>query len=229
MKVKYHLIEKELTTIKKDNKYLRDKLGEIENTVDFIEKDKTSTQILLKAEKYIVEDPICAVVDIASKLNVSISKSDIISSSLIKSYSINDKNGVKHDKNIIKYTLVSDKVKHNLLRNKRNLLKIDNLKHVQILDSLSRKSIDILQYAQSLRNFGYKSIYSSYGKVYAKETINTKPILLNTKDVVDQLIIKSNIKNVAIKPAISNTRPFAGAVALLGSKTKLRLICREKQ
>lgn len=183
--------DKKYSYLEKENSLLKAKVDHLENEMTINEKDRLRNDLIVSAENQLLDtDPTEAIVLMASEISVNLAKQDISAITKLKSYTVNGKDGTSYEKSILRVTLVNSNMREQLLRNKKNLKQSKKFQQVSIREALPRRTLELLQYAGELRKFGYTTVYSLRGKIYAKLTPNDKPLRITDKDAVDSLMSK---------------------------------------
>lgn len=73
---------------------------------------------------------------------------------------------------------------------KTKLKQFDEFKNVYVNDFLCKESLQLLNYAKSLKSIGYKFIFAKGGAVFAKRDTNTRQIRLRSMSDVDDILCK---------------------------------------
>lgn len=105
----------------------------------------------------------------------------------IKSAMVQQKMNNEHS-SIIKIEFKEEEKKFQLMKNKSKLKDLPQYKDCSFFDVLSRSAADLFKYTKLLKECGYKFIYHRTGKIFAKKTEQSQPILILNKQKVDELL-----------------------------------------
>ncbi|KAI8117949.1 hypothetical protein CVS40_10315 [Lucilia cuprina] len=132
------------------------------------------------------------VLNIASKAGINIQEDDVDETYFLNGNKQNKKNKQNNRKSIVvKFT--NKQTKQKLMREKSKLKEINELKNVFINDFLCKETLQLLNYAKSLKEVGFKFIYAKNGNIFAKKNEKSRQyiIILKTMDDVDELLSKT--------------------------------------
>lgn len=129
-------------------------------------------------------------IEICSKINVDLNENQIVSSSVLKNYTVKSKRGEEYEKCLVMINFSNDKIKNNIFKEKKKL-KNTNFNHVIINEALTSKTKVLFNYAKQLAALGFQSAFVSSGRVFAKKERDQRPMLLKTKDEIDELLTNS--------------------------------------
>lgn len=71
----------------------------------------------------------------------------------------------------------------------------EKTKAVYVNDFLSRESLELFNYAKSLKSVGYKFIYTNGNKIYAKMSSITRPRIIRNQEDVDDILLQATTNN----------------------------------
>lgn len=77
------------------------------------------------------------------------------------------------------------------MHEKSKMKDIEEFKGVFINDFLCKESLELLNYAKSLKSVGFNFVYARGGNVFAKKDEKSRQILLRTMEDVDDQLCKS--------------------------------------
>lgn len=100
----------------------------------------------------------------------------------------------KQSKNTAQSIVVKTKskeTKSKIMSMKKNLKENEETKNVYVNDFLSCETMILFNYAKSLKNVGFRSVYAAGGKVFAKRSELSKPRVIRNEDDVNKLLLEA--------------------------------------
>lgn len=170
--------------LKKENKNLRDEVKSVKASIKFLNDARVKNDCIISGVK--TADNVKAidvVLEIANKAGAEICEDEIDDA-----YFLN-KNNKGNDKKSIVVKFSNNKSKRVFMNEKPKLKQVEDLKAVYINDFLSRETVQVLNYAKSLKSIGYKYIFSRGCNIYAKKDENGRQICLRSMDDVDKILV----------------------------------------
>lgn len=89
---------------------------------------------------------------------------------------------------VVKIEFKEESKKFEILRNKYKLKSLQQFKSVSFFDILSRDAAELYKYAKLLKGHGFQFIFHHSGKILAKKDEHSVPILLKSKQNIDDLL-----------------------------------------
>ncbi|XP_075163372.1 uncharacterized protein LOC142236006 [Haematobia irritans] len=179
--------KKKLEVMQRENKALKDKVSELQASVKFLNDQRVKYDCVVTgiqtADGVSAE---AAVIKLASDVGVSVSQESISDAYFLKT---------KNDKKSIVVKLNSQKTKDKLMLVKSKLNEKDETKSVFIHEYLSRETMALLNYAKSLKNIGYRSVYAKNGRIFVKMSELSRPRQLQNMEEVDELLLQATVQN----------------------------------
>lgn len=209
LKTQYNKLNDEFIIYKKNAQQLF-------SAVNDSEQEKLKNNVVLKNLPKIddVFQSKQIMVNIAHKLDTQLTMEEI---STVQRYPLKSHNKfdyVYQLNNKKKQTDIINKQKKTKLALKSNLEVIQynpldghtqpNTSKIIITQHMTHFNYSLLQKARTLNNFGYKYVWYKYGKVYVRETDDSKLVKITSSDMVDELILKSNFLTLTHTNRITN-------------------------
>lgn len=176
--------KKKIDLVQKENKELRAEVSTLKETVKFLNNQRVQNDCLITGIKPTEnETAVDAVMKLSSKFGVEM-KVDNISDA----YFLNKK---KNDSQTVVVKFNSRIAKSKLMAVKPKLKAQEESKNIFVSDFSSKETMNLFKYAKSLKNVGFRAIYTANNKVFAKRSELSKPRLLKNEDEVDKLLAEA--------------------------------------
>lgn len=182
---------KQIKTLKKQNENLREEVKSLKSTVKFLNDVRVQKDCIINGiETNGTEKAEEVVLAVAKKTGADICEDDIEEAYFLNHNKQNNGNKNQKAKSIVvKFT--TKKNKQIFMQEKSKLKQIDELKETFINDFLCKESLELLNYARSLKAVGFKFVYARSSNIFAKKDEKSRPICLKSMDDVDKLLCKS--------------------------------------
>ncbi|XP_073843989.1 uncharacterized protein [Musca autumnalis] len=182
---------KRIENVEKENVKLKGEVKTLQETVKMlndhrVKKDCIINGISVQENKNAVE----TVIEISETVGVEISESNIDEAYFLKKNNSNN----KKQSLIVKFNTKSTKDK--LMEAKNKLKNNDNTKQVYINDLLSKESLELFNYAKSLKTVGYNYIFTKGSRIFVKKSAINKPKIIHTKEDVDEILLEATTTNL---------------------------------
>lgn len=159
--------KKKIDNLQKENNTLRGEIKELKSTVKFLNDVRVQNNCIINGVKIENETigPMQAVLDLAKKTGADIRENEIDDA-----YFLNANNNKSAKKSLV-VKFVNKNSKKVFMSGKAKLKQIDELKTVYINDLLSKESLEVFNYAKTLKTVGYKFVYAKDGNIFARKDI----------------------------------------------------------
>lgn len=177
--------KKKIEMLQKENKNLREEVNNLKSSVKYLNDMRVQNDCVINGVK-INENAkaIDVVLDIAKKVGADICENEVEEAFFLnKSKQADSKTSV-----VVKFS--SKKTKKILMDGKSKLKKVDEFQNVYINDFLCKETLQLLNYAKSLKSVGFKFIFAKGGSVFAKKDENARQIRLRSMDDIDNILCK---------------------------------------
>lgn len=186
--------KKKIDNLQKENNTLRGEIKELKSTVKFLNDVRVQNNCIINGVKIENETigPMQAVLDLAKKTGADIRENEIDDA-----YFLNANNNKSAKKSLV-VKFVNKNSKKVFMSGKAKLKQIDELKTVYINDLLSKESLEVFNYAKTLKTVGYKFVYAKDGNIFARKDEKTRYNKINSMDDVDKMLLSaSGVRNRA--------------------------------
>lgn len=185
---------KQIKILKKENDTLREEVSNLKSTVKYLNDCRVQNDIIINGIN--VDNKMTAVevvLDVAAKTGVDICEDEVEEAYFLNRSKQNDKqDGKEKEKTkslVVKFT--NKKSKQNFMHEKPKMKEIEGLKKVFINDFLCKETLELLNYAKTLRSVGFKYVFAKTGNVFVKKDDKSRQIRLKSVDDVDDMLRKS--------------------------------------
>lgn len=176
---------KKLETIQKENKTLKVEITTLKNSIKYLNDERVKNDCLITGLTTSADETaIAAVLQLAKTTGVDI-QPDIIDDA----YFISKRRSVTNDMKSVVVKMKSKKSKEKMMSMKPKLKEGENTKNIYIQDFLSRESMQLLNYARTLKTVGYRSVYAAGGRIFIKKSELSKPKIIHSEDDVNKLLL----------------------------------------
>lgn len=178
--------KKKIQNIEKENKNLKSEIKLLKQSVKMLNDQRVKNDCVVSG--IVVNNEASAaetVIELSKTVGVEIQKETID-----EAYYLRRKN-LSNPTTSLVVKFNSKSAKEKLMSVKSNLKKNETTKSIYVNDFLSKESLELLNYAKTLRSVGYQSIYSHAGRIYAKKSDITKPRLIKSEEDVDSILIEA--------------------------------------
>lgn len=204
--LKFLQIDKDLKEVKKENLELKKTLVSFNARLQSIENAKLKTQLFYKTtiDNFNKLDPLRKIVDCCAAVGLELKKEDVKSAVVQEKMSNNQFVTVKLD-------FKDEQTKFDILKNKSKLKQIGEKS--SFFDVLSRENGILYKYAKELFSKGYSFVYHRGGKIFAKETAESIPVLIKSKKKVEELL-KAAVTNLGFSTPTFGAIPPAARFSM---------------
>lgn len=130
-----------------------------------------------------------AVIALSETVGGQMNEENIEEAYFLKKRNTNNKN----QSLVVKFN--SKSAKNKLMDAKKKLKENENTKSIYVNDFLSKESLELFNYAKSIKTVGYKYIYTYGNKIYVKRSALNKPKLIRSKEDVDEILLEATTNN----------------------------------
>lgn len=177
---KIHLLEKDNSKLKNEVKLLKD-------SVKLLNDQRVKNDCVIIGLD--VKDGATAsesIIAVSKSIGVVLKEENIEEAYFLKKRSDNN----SKQNIVVKFNSKAEKTK--LMAAKKKLKESDETKSIYVNDYLSKESLELLNYAKTLKTVGYFSVYSYGGKIYAKKSSMNKPRFIRCAEEVDRILIEAS-------------------------------------
>lgn len=178
--------KKKIQNIEKENKNLKMEIKTLKDSVKILNDQRVKNDCVVSGV-HINNDISAAdaVIQISKLVGVEITKETIDDAYFLKT-----KNQSNTKKSlVVKFN--SKTAKEKLMSVKSKLKNNEITKTVYVNDFLSKESMELLNYARTLKSVGYHAVYSYSGRIFAKKSEITKPRLIRSEEDVDAILLEA--------------------------------------
>ncbi|XP_075157874.1 uncharacterized protein LOC142231140 [Haematobia irritans] len=172
----------DIKNLQRENRNLRESNKQLTSTVAFLSEARVENNCIING---IQTDnnakPIDVVMDIIKKSGAEISEDKID-----KAYFLKQRNN--QSSVVVKF--VNNRSKVTFMKEKKKLSELDDTKKVYVNDFLSKETLNVFKYAKSLKSVGFKFIYTSGGRVFAKKNEESRQMRIRSLEDVDEILKK---------------------------------------
>lgn len=173
--------KKKIEAVQKENKMLKAEINTMKESMKYINDQRVLNDCLVTGMKVSEnESAVEAVMKLSSDAGVTLQPQAIADAYFLR------RNNGNSQSVVIKFN--SRKAKTDLMTIKPKLKEKEETKKVYVNDYLSRETLNLFKYAKVLKNIGFRSVYTSGSKVFAKRGELSKPRLLKSEADVDNLL-----------------------------------------
>lgn len=177
---------KKIQNIEKENQILKTEIKSLKESVKILNNERVKNNCVVSGVNFnndvSAKD---AVIEISKSVGVDIQKDSIDDAYFLKRKNVsNPKQSL-----VVKFNTKSAKDK--LMSVKPKLKNNESTKSVYVNDFLSKESMDLLNYARTLKSVGYHAVYSYSGRIYAKKSEITKARLIKSEEDVDAILLEA--------------------------------------
>uniref|UniRef100_A0A1I8PM23 PHD-type domain-containing protein n=1 Tax=Stomoxys calcitrans TaxID=35570 RepID=A0A1I8PM23_STOCA len=174
--------KRKLEVVQKENKALRQEVADLKNSVKFLNDQRVKNDCIVTGVKQIKDLSAAeTIIKLSTDVGIAIEKNSISDAYFLK---INKESEEKTI--VVKFN--SRQSKETLMSIKPKLKEMEGTKKVYVNEFLSRETMDLLNYAKTLKKMGYRSVYAASGRVFVKRGELSKAKLMRDKDDVDKLL-----------------------------------------
>lgn len=179
--------KKKINCIEKENQKLKNEVKTLKESVKFLSDQRVKNDCIVIGVD-VKEGATAAetIIDVSKNIGIEIKKNCIEDA-----YFLKQRNQANAKQNlVVKFNVKSEKDK--LMESKMKFKECENTKSVYVNDFLSKESLELLNYAKTLKTVGYHSVYSHGGRIYVKKSPITKPRFIKCADDVDNMLIEAS-------------------------------------
>lgn len=178
--------KKKIDNVEKENVKLKCEIKELKDTVKMLNDQRVKNDCVVNGVK--VDDgesAVEAVIKLSQTVGVSIKEENIEEAYFLKKKNVSNPN----QSLIVKFN--SKFAKNKLMEAKSKLKGNDNTKNIYINDFLSKESLELFNYAKSLKSVGYNFVYTNGNRIYVKKSSITRPRVIRRKEDVDEILLQA--------------------------------------
>lgn len=183
--------KKRLNQVEKENRLLKNEVKDLKSSVKMLNDIRVKNDCIVSGMN--VPEGVSAV-DSVIELSKSVGV-DLAPESINEAYFIrNNKNVNNKSSNTKKMVVVkfsTKEAKGKLMMAKAKLKETESTSSVFINDFLSKETLNLLNYARSLKNAGYMYVYARGGRVFYKRSDISRPPVVRCEEDVDELLLQA--------------------------------------
>lgn len=180
--------KKKINNIEKENLKLKNEIKTLKESVKFLNDNRVKNDCVVIGVN-VKEGASAAetIIDVSKSIGVELKKENIEEAYFLKKHS----NAASAKQNlVVKFNTKS--AKENLMQSKIKFKDYENTKSVYVNDFLSKESLELFNYAKTLKSVGYHSVYSNGGKIYARKSQINKPRIIRSAEDVDNILYEAS-------------------------------------
>lgn len=178
--------KKQINAIQKENKNLKTEIKTLKESVKQLNDQRVKNDCLVIGMQ-ITENmsAVDAIIKLSNETGVEINKEHINEAYAFK------KRNVSGNKQTVVVKCNSQATKAKLMSMKKKLRENEETKSVYINDFLSKETLSLLNYAQTLKKIGYRAVYSVGERIFVKRSEMSKPRWMRNEEAVDELLLEA--------------------------------------
>ncbi|KAI8116852.1 hypothetical protein CVS40_11146 [Lucilia cuprina] len=186
--------KKKIQLIEKENYKLKNEIITLKNSVkmlNYIFDQRVKNDCLISGVKAETEIGAAqAVINLSKNVCVDLEEANIEDAYFLKKKnSANPKQAL-----VVKF---SSKVsKDKLMAAKSKFKDNESTKNVFVNDYLSKESLELFNYAKTLKSIGYHSIFTTGGRIYARKVAFGRGKVIKCEEDVDNILLEATTKNI---------------------------------
>lgn len=174
--------KKKIDKLEKENKNMKEEITKLKSSVKFLNDARVQNDCIINGITS-TEPAVNVVLNIATQMKCSLSEEKIEDA-----YFVGVNKGANQNKSIV-VKFRDQKNKKMFMDKKAKLKESNEMKNIYINDYLSKESLEIFNYAKSLKATGFKFVFYKGNKLYAKKNENSRPLLIKNREDVDKLLL----------------------------------------
>ncbi|XP_075162048.1 uncharacterized protein LOC142234760 [Haematobia irritans] len=174
--------KKRVETIEKENKMLKQEVTELKTSIKLLNDERVKNDCVISG--ILPNSKLTAaetVVKISEKAGVKMEDVCISEAYFLKQRNENEKKTI-----IVKFD--SKKSKDALMSAKPILKQSEETKNIYVNDFLSKETLNLFNYAKSLKHIGYRAVFTIGGKVFAKRSELSRGRIIRDMSDVDKIL-----------------------------------------
>lgn len=177
--------KKKVEAVQKENKMLKSEINELKDTVRFLNNNRVRNDCLISGvEVESNENAMESLIKVMKAVDITLDPNEVDDV-----YFIGKNKEAKRKTIVAKFNTKATKQK--VISAKLKLNGNEATKSIFVNDFLGKETLQLLNYAKTLKSVGYRRVYANGGKVYVKMTELSKPKLVKNEDQVDSLLLEA--------------------------------------
>lgn len=183
-----------IESIQKENKQLKNEVKTLKNSTKFLSDHRVKNDCLITG----VEVPsgstaADAVLKLTKEVGVVIQPESIDEAYVVKKkrYQSDTNRTNQSEKQTVVVKFATKTSKDKMMSVKPILKGNESFKNIFVNDYLSKESINLLNYARTLKTVGYRSAYAVRGSIFVKRSELSKPKFIPNEEEVDRLLLEA--------------------------------------
>lgn len=182
--------KKKIDSLQNENCLLREEVNSLKLSLKFLNDDRVKKDCIINGVDDKKENATEVVMDIAKIIGAEISADQVEDAYFVHNKKSN-KNEASNKKSIV--VKFSKKIhKDKFMAEKSKLKQNDTLRNVFINDFLCKESMELLNYAKSVKAVGYKFVFAKGSKVFVKKDEKSHLVFIKSMDDVDKILLRSS-------------------------------------
>lgn len=180
--------------LENNEEFLKSEVDQLRSQVNDLEQSKLRNNIIIRNIEHQNNENIY---DLTSRVLTVVGKSEA-SNQISSCYRIKNRNASRDPGSIV-VSFTNPFIKDTVLELKTSLRIINsdigfekNNSQIYIQEHLSYHNQELFYFARQLRKFGYRFVWSKFGKIYVRKSTSTKTVWIRSKEQVDKLLSKES-------------------------------------
>lgn len=183
--------KKRIDSLQKENDSLREEVRSLKSSVKYLNDNNVKNDCVINGvEASDDEKAIDVVLKIAGKIGAEIKADQVDDAYFLQNRNKDNKNASKKRSVVVKFSTKTQKQK--FMAEKSKLRQSEELKTVFINDFLCRESMELLNYAKSVKAVGYKFVFARGAKVFVRKDEKSRIIFIRSMDDVDKILMRAS-------------------------------------
>ncbi|XP_073833260.1 uncharacterized protein [Musca autumnalis] len=180
---------KKLRDIEKENVMLRKEVANLKTSVKLLNDVRVKNDCIVRG--LTAEDNVSAV-DCVVNLAKSVAV-DIKPENIEEAYFVGGKRNGNKQKKIAVVKFCDKASKNKLMAVKPKLNDSEATRNVFVNDFLSKETMELFNYAKTLKEVGYKFVFVRNGRVMCKRNEDSKPQIIRSEEDVDEKMLNTTV------------------------------------
>lgn len=194
--------KKKIDNVEKENFKLKNEIKTLKDSVKMLNDQRVKNDCIvngIKTDEGVTA--VNAVLKLSEAVGVSMNEANIEEAYFLKKRNTTN----PHQSLVVKFS--SKTSKNKLMEAKSKLKDNDNTKNVYINDFLSKESMELFNYAKTLKTVGYNFVYTNGNRIYVKKSSITRPKLIQRKEDVDEILLQATTNTFQSRRSLRKLPP----------------------
>lgn len=186
--------KKKINFIEKENQKLKNEVKSLKESIKFLNDQRVKNDCVIIGLD--VKEGVTAaasVIEVSKTIGVELKEENIEEAYFLK------KRNITNAKQNLVVKFNSKSTKNKLMEAKLKFKESEKTKTVYVNDFLSKESLELFNYAKTLKTVGYYSVYSNGGRIYAKKSPINKPKIIRSAEDVDRFLIDASTNKYQVR------------------------------